>query len=430
MNRHSSRFLSCVFCWVLVFTLTSAAARAEGSAAPNASPAPTLRLHYSLEGVLAKLLVETEQDHQLYSLGSSREIALLTERAVGLLPIGTHLGVETQADIVMTRLGDLLLGPVAERLTEELNLEIFLDPALRQLPFAALPLPVGADQTAAARRAVRLLERATLTIHTPSTGTGTAVARPAPDKFLAVISDPVYGVTDPRNGDGFSGHTQENSDLAPPSVTTVAPATISRSSFRPDEDYPRIAFSELEANSILDLASAAQTLTISGFDANLDQISATTLSEYRVLHFATHSRLAPFSGSPTSLLLSTQSMEGETIDGSLTAKSIRDWHLTPDLVVLSACKTAFMDPGGGLTAAFLDAGAQQVIGSLWDIDDRSTALLMTEFYRALIVDQQSAPAALRQAQLSLAHNPRWKAPYYWAGFVVQEDLNRDSESPF
>jgi CHAT domain-containing protein len=89
----------------------------------------------------------------------------------------------------------------------------------------------------------------------------------------------------------------------------------------------------------------------------------------------------------------------------------------------------------GLHQAFLDAGARQVLVSLWRVDDRATALLMERFYRVLFgsggaVSASRPPDALREAEaLADARHwvRRWRAPdgttpyahpVYWAGFVL------------
>jgi CHAT domain-containing protein len=66
------------------------------------------------------------------------------------------------------------------------------------------------------------------------------------------------------------------------------------------------------------------------------------------------------------------------------------------------------------------AGAPRVVTTLWKVDDRATAELMSRFYRGMLGPRRLAPAAaLRAAQSSMREEPRWRAPYYWAGFVLQ-----------
>jgi CHAT domain-containing protein len=60
-----------------------------------------------------------------------------------------------------------------------------------------------------------------------------------------------------------------------------------------------------------------------------------------------------------------------------------------------------------------------VVASLWDVQDRATALLMESFYAGMLQRGLAPAAALRAAQLELAGDPRWRDPFFWAGFVLQ-----------
>jgi len=64
-----------------------------------------------------------------------------------------------------------------------------------------------------------------------------------------------------------------------------------------------------------------------------------------------------------------------------------------------------------------------VVSTLWSVDDRATAELMQQFYSGVLREGLTPAAALRAAQLHLAASPRWSAPYYWAGFILQGDWN-------
>jgi CHAT domain-containing protein len=61
-----------------------------------------------------------------------------------------------------------------------------------------------------------------------------------------------------------------------------------------------------------------------------------------------------------------------------------------------------------------------VVASLWKVDDEATSELMKRFYANMLEKKLPAAAALRSAQLDLmATRDQWRAPYYWAGFVLQ-----------
>ncbi|MGH9553452.1 MAG: CHAT domain-containing protein, partial [Terriglobales bacterium] len=75
----------------------------------------------------------------------------------------------------------------------------------------------------------------------------------------------------------------------------------------------------------------------------------------------------------------------------------------------------------GLRSAIIGAGARSMLMSLWKVDDDSTRALMTEFYSNIFAKGMSEADALKQAQNTVRSNPRWRAPYYWAPWVLAGD---------
>ncbi|MGH9903261.1 MAG: CHAT domain-containing protein, partial [Pyrinomonadaceae bacterium] len=68
------------------------------------------------------------------------------------------------------------------------------------------------------------------------------------------------------------------------------------------------------------------------------------------------------------------------------------------------------------------AGAPTVGVSLWSVADRSTAELMSEFYKRLLANNGASPsAALRATQQSMIAGKKYSAPFYWAPFVLVGD---------
>ena len=106
-------------------------------------------------------------------------------------------------------------------------------------------------------------------------------------------------------------------------------------------------------------------------------------------------------------------------DGRWTARQVQSDEISAQLVVLSACQTGLgqsHDAGViGLARAFQLAGAQQVLMSLWSIEDAATVRLMKEFVLGLY-DGLHAPEALRRA--AVAARDQSSSPSVWAPFVI------------
>lgn len=107
-------------------------------------------------------------------------------------------------------------------------------------------------------------------------------------------------------------------------------------------------------------------------------------------------------------------------------RDVYELELNSDLVVLSACQTALgKDIRGegliGLTRGFMFAGTPRVVASLWKVDDSATAEFMKHFYRAMIKENLAPAAAILKARNEVKAIPRFRRPFYWAGFTLQGD---------
>jgi CHAT domain-containing protein len=95
-------------------------------------------------------------------------------------------------------------------------------------------------------------------------------------------------------------------------------------------------------------------------------------------------------------------------------------ELEAELVTLSGCATglnvvAAGDELLGLIRGLLYAGAQSLLLTLWDVNDRSTTEFMSSFYKAL-QNGESTTSALRIATAELRQN--YPHLYYWAPFLL------------
>jgi CHAT domain-containing protein len=121
-------------------------------------------------------------------------------------------------------------------------------------------------------------------------------------------------------------------------------------------------------------------------------------------------------------------------DGRLEVHEVLDLGIESPLVFLSGCETG-LGPGGSrryapgedyttLAASFLTAGAGQVVATLWMIPDTGAAVFAERFYRELV--GSGVAESLAAAQRALLADPRYRHPYYWAGYrLARRASNRE-----
>jgi CHAT domain-containing protein len=191
----------------------------------------------------------------------------------------------------------------------------------------------------------------------------------------------------------------------------------------------RLAGTRTEAEDIAKLAKASggQADVWLDLDANEDNVTSKDVTKYRVIHVATHGLLDADRPQFTGVVLSL--VGNKSHDGFLRTDEIFNLRLGSPLVMLSACETGLgKEKRGegvlGLTRAFMYAGAPTVGVTLWSVADKSTATLMTDFYRRLLgAGEVSSSAALRDAQLAMISDKKYSAPFFWAPFVLVGDWN-------
>ena len=159
-----------------------------------------------------------------------------------------------------------------------------------------------------------------------------------------------------------------------------------------------------------------------GSDARKQFVTDGRLRAVPVVHFSTHAVADTRDPDRSRILLAPRSPGGPA--DYLFLRDLDDLDLTGvGLVTLSACETArgkVVRGEGveGFSRALLAAGAAAAVTTLWDVADRPSAELMTQFYASASGGRGTAEA-LREAKLKFVHSQlAWTHPYYWAGYML------------
>ena len=364
----------------------------------------TVLLEYSLGEERSFLWRVTADSLKSWTLPGRAEIELAARELYGHFSTAAgDRAAAREAARSAARLSELVLRPALDDLDGR-RVVVVPDGALQYVPFGALPVDDSSTPLLDRHEVVTLPSASTLSVLRETRG-----QRVQPSKTIAIFADPVFDEHDAR-------------------LTAVANprSALARSPASQGPLLQRLPGTGKEADAISRLAPMDQLLKATGFEANRDAVLKTPLSDYRLLHFATHGLIDTNNPERSGLGLSALDRSGNPQPGFLWLHDIYGLELNADLVVLSACQAHLgKDIRGegliGLTRGFMYAGAPRVIASLWLASDRATAALMGEFYRLLLQENASPAHALRRAQLWTAKQREWRHPYYWAGFTLQGD---------
>jgi CHAT domain-containing protein len=284
-----------------------------------------------------------------------------------------------------------------------------LDGALHYVPFASLPI-----SSHARRDESHLIERFEISVF-GSLGQLTAAsvmqsARPtAWQREMLLVAHPVFTADDSR----------VSARARLPASRVAAQSGWSPSSGSSRSSLPA---TEVEARAILSLFPHQTALALLGFDASRDRVLLELSRGARVIHFATHAFADTGDPRLSYIALSGVDRYGSEMNGTLLAGEIASSQTDAELVILSACEThigeqLFGEGLRGLSHAWVRAGADTVVGSLWKVSDQATRSLMVDFYSAFDRGRVRPAAALRAAQLRALKHDGYREPYYWAAFV-------------
>jgi CHAT domain-containing protein len=137
-----------------------------------------------------------------------------------------------------------------------------------------------------------------------------------------------------------------------------------------------------------------------------------------IVHLATHGQFSS-KAEETFIMTWDRPIDVNELNIFLRSRNARSRNPI-ELLVLSACETVTGDNRAalGLAGISVKAGARSTLGTLWSINDATTALLMGQFYEDLAQANVTKAEALRLAQVSLLRDPQYSHPYFWASYVL------------
>lgn len=185
-----------------------------------------------------------------------------------------------------------------------------------------------------------------------------------------------------------------------------------------DLKFYRLRYSHEEIKRISSLIP--KTTVLEREKATEDLVKSANLSDYRIIHFATHGLIDDQKPARSAIVLTLDN--DPTEDGFLQMREVFNLRLNADLVVLSSCQTGlgqFIRGEGieGISRAFFFAGASSVLMSLWTINDQVSSQFMERFYFHL-KSSESLAEALRRVKLEMIDSGVVSHPYYWAPFIL------------
>ncbi len=203
--------------------------------------------------------------------------------------------------------------------------------------------------------------------------------------------------------------------LAPKPLSEVKLKVFTAALSQARQGFPALPGVEQEIQQIAAQMSASGLLNQEFVSGRLhDRIKALS---YPIVHLATHGQFSS-NAADTFIVTWDEKVNVKEFDRLLRVRT-GEKQQPIELLVLSACETASGDSRAalGLAGAAIRSGARSTAATLWQVNDESTAIFMTEFYRQLAAKSSKAEA-LRNAQLTLLRNREYQNPYFWAPFVL------------
>ncbi|NOT63594.1 MAG: CHAT domain-containing protein [Acidobacteria bacterium] len=364
--------------------------------------ADTALLEYALGTESSTAWYITKTEAKSYTLGPGAAIEALAQRLAQ-----ASAQPATNTDALLRELSKLIITPVATQFKVN-KLWIVPDGALHYVPFAAL----YEDKT-------RVLSFRREIASLPSSYTLAYLRDTPPPKRtegrdLAVISDPVLQANDVRLPAAARANAK---DVYPEALAQMVNDPASA-------EFTKRALTRRGVRLNWDELYKGLMFKAYDFNATRTNLMDGHFSDFYALHLDVPTFINAHRPELSGFALSLVNPEGQSQPGFVSLADLYQLNLNAQLVTLPSARTALGSPARSealvaLTRGMMYAGVRNVMTSLWEVDREATREFMRLFYENLFGQKLSPPAALHAAQVVMRKSPRWSAPHYWAGFVVE-----------
>jgi len=364
-------------------------------------------LEYFLSSDRSYLWAITKNEIQIHQLPSEAKIKEAVDQYLSVISKPPQIGTSPQAS--GEKLYDMLLAPAKDVMQSDMI--IVPDGILHYLPFEALILNDGNENPQYLGESFRVSYAPSASVLGFIEDRSKEKDQEYTNKLLA-FGNPLF---------------KDVQQLASVNPASAAGSKVRGSYIQSGFEFSPLPYSANEIESLIKLYDADRIKIYLKNDAVEENLKSEVLSQYRIIHFATHALIDEEHPGRSCIVLTIDDDPKE--DGLVQMNEIFNMQMDADLVTLSACQTG----GGklvrgegivGLTRAFFYAGAHSVLVSLWPVNDQSTTKLMEKFY-SYLQQGKGKTEALRLAKTDLisGENRTLRHPYFWAPFVLIGENN-------
>ncbi|MCG8327673.1 MAG: CHAT domain-containing protein [Chitinophagales bacterium] len=355
------------------------------------------------DSLLYTFVLTPEKQFKLYQSKISNGFAKQVDELNALLQNSAMLRKSSRERFIQLshQLYQALIQPIADDIKDKNRLIIIGDGLTNYIPFGTL---VSANSTNTFDQLEYLIKDFEIVYHYSSTLFAKARKNQVANNTELFAFAPVYDEI-------------ENN-------TAIALETNNLRAFNEDGTFNPLPESEKEVNNIAHVfeQDGKKSAVYLRQKANEAALKHQLEQTYQYIHIAGHSfadlENPNFSG--VACYSDTALVEE---DGILYSGEIYGLSTAADLITLSSCESGYGKLQGtegllGLNRAFIYAGAQNVVFSLWKVYDKVSAQLMIDFYEGVVREDLPYSNSLRQAKLKQISNPATASPHYWGAYLL------------